>query len=79
MVSKCNGGEVECKKGFEEPHSVRGRSKKLRSTDSGVGKVNLPVVGEGQLYTLGTLDPGGPLRSGPLQRNVFIGLSVEPL
>jgi hypothetical protein len=30
---ECHGGEVESKNGFEEHHSARGRSKKLRFTE----------------------------------------------
>ena len=53
--SDCNGGEVESKNGFEEHHSARGRSKKLRFTE-GCREIELGQEGRNEilLYTLGT-------------------------
>lgn len=80
LNSECDGGEVESKNGFEEHHSARGRSKKLRFTD--VGKANLVREGRNEtlLYTAGTpadlSRKGGrsEVRPGRLRTNVVLSM-----
>jgi hypothetical protein len=59
--SECNGGEVESKNGFEEHHSARGRSKKLRFTEG--CREGEPGQRRAERDTaLYSRDPGGPFQ-----------------
>jgi hypothetical protein len=76
--SECNGGEVESKNGFEEHHSARGRSRKLRFTEG--CREGEPGQRRAKRDTaLYSRDPGRPfqeerVRPGRLQRNAVLSM-----